>query len=144
MNYELDLGFRVFKLDSSNLHAWDGTPVTEENLLSLYDRMNSMIHNVKGDRSDMDMVYEIMLKLGVPLTYPVEKIDIDGVSAYSVGEDCLLLICLAENITTENIEAMADYAPAKIILAESSLADDTAMSNAHYILRDRRIELKLI
>lgn len=100
--------------------------------------------NVKQDRTDMDMVFEVMLKLGVPLTYPIERIDIDGVIAYSVGDDCLLLICLAENITTENIEAMADYAPAKIILAESALADDTAMSNAHYILRDRRIELKLV
>ncbi|NMP37836.1 MAG: hypothetical protein GX051_06890 [Clostridiales bacterium] len=111
-------------------------------MLSLYDRMNSMIHNVKVDRTYI--VCEIMLKWGVPLTYTVKKIDIDGVTAYSVGEDCLLLICLAENITTENIEAMADYAPAKIILAESALADDTAMSNAHYILRDRRIELKLV
>lgn len=85
-----------------------------------------------------------MLKMGIPLIYSVNSIDIDTVKAYSIGDDCLLLICLAENITTENIEAMTEYAPAKIILAESSLKDDTAMSNAHYILRDKSIELKLV
>jgi adenine-specific DNA-methyltransferase len=47
-------------------------------------------------------------------------------------------------ITPENIEAMCDLAPAKIIAAEEAFADDTALSNAHYILRDRDIELKLL
>lgn len=66
------------------------------------------------------------------------------VTCYSVGDECLLLICLEEGITSEIIEEMAEYAPAKIILAESSRADDTAMRNAYYILRDRRIQLKLV
>lgn len=56
----------------------------------------------------------------------------------------LLLICFAENLTAEDIEAMAEYAPAKMILAEQSFDDDTALSNAHYILRDKQIELKLV
>jgi adenine-specific DNA-methyltransferase len=137
-----DVGFKVFKLDTSNVKLWDGTPTENEQLL--FDRMNEMVSDIKTDRTDMVVVYEIMLKMGVPLTYKVEKIVICGKPAYSVGEDCLLLICLAENVTTEDIEAMADYAPAKIILAESSLADDTAMANAHYILKDRSIELKLV
>lgn len=137
-----DVGFKVFKLDTSNVKLWDGTPTENEQLL--FDRMNEMVSDIKTDRTDMDVVYEIMLKMGVPLTYKVEKIVVGGKPAYSVGEDCLLLICLAENVTTEDIEAMADYAPAKIILAESSLADDTAMANAHYILKDRSIELKLV
>ena len=62
--------------------------------------------------------------------------EFDGQTAYSVGEECLLLICLAPNVSSEMIEAMAEYALAKVILAEDSLADDSAMSNAHYILRD--------
>ena len=141
---ELDIGFKVFKLDNSNLKTWDGTPVDEGETLSLFDRMNDMIISVKPDRSDMDMVYEIMLKMGVEITYPVLTIEISGKKAYSIGENCLLLICLADGITSENVEQMANYSPTKIILAESSLADDTAMSNAHYILRDRGIELKLV
>lgn len=110
----------------------------------LLDRMNSMIHRVKFDRSDIDMVYEIMLKLGVPLTYSVGKIDVNGKTAYTVGEDCLLLICLADDVRPEDVEAMAEYAPAKLIIARDSFKDDTAMANAHYILRDRGIELKLV
>ena len=65
-------------------------------------------------------------------------------TAYAVGDDCLLLICLAENVQPEDVEAMAEYAPAKIIISRDSFADDTAMSNAYYILRDRSIELKLV
>ena len=140
----LDVGFKVFKLDTSNLKTWDSTPVAEEELQILFDRMNGMIHRVKSDRTDMDMIYEIMLKLGVPLTYSVGKIDVNCKTAYTVGEDCLLLICLADNVQPEDVEAMAEYAPAKLIIARDSFKDDTAMANAHYILRDRGIELKLV
>lgn len=139
-----DVGFRVFKLDASNLKTWDNTPVAEDDMQLLLDRMNGMIHRVKPDRSDMDMIYEIMLKLGVPLTYKVEKIGVNGKSAYTVGDDCLLLVCLAEEVQPEDVESMAEYAPAKVIIARDSFADDTAMANAHYILRDRGIELKLV
>lgn len=139
-----DVGFKVFKLDTSNLKTWDSTPVTEDDMQILLDRMNSMIHRVKSDRSDMDMVYEIMLKLGVPLTYSVGKIEVNCKIAYTVGDECLLLICLAEDVRPEDVEAMAEYAPAKLIIARDSFKDDTAMANAHYILRDKGIELKLI
>lgn len=139
-----DVGFKVFKLDTSNLKTWDSTPVTEDDMQILLDRMNGMIHRVKSDRSDIDMVYEIMLKLGVPLTYSAGKIDVNGKTAYTVGEDCLLLICLADNVRPEDVEAMAEYAPAKLIIARDSFKNDTAMANAHYILRDKGIELKLV
>lgn len=139
-----DVGFKVFKLDTSNLKTWDSTPVTEDDMQILLDRMNGMIHRVKSDRSDIDMVYEIMLKLGVPLTYSAGKIDVNGKTAYTVGEDCLLLICLADDVRPEDVEAMAEYAPAKLIIARDSFKNDTAMANAHYILRDKGIELKLV
>lgn len=140
----LDIGFKVFKLDTSNLKTWDSTPVSEEQLELLFERMNAMIDRVKEDRTDLDMVYEVMLKLGVPLTIPVIPMEINGKRVYSIQEDATLLVCLVEGISSEDVEALADHAPAKIILAKSSLADDTAMSNAYYILRDRGIELKLV
>ena len=141
---ELDIGFKVFKLDTSNIKLWDGTPVAEEDYQIILDRMNDMIDSIKDDRTDMDVIYEIMLKMGVPLTYPVLPFELDGVKAYSVGEDNLLMICLDAGIKTETIEQLADYAPAKIIIAESCFADVSAMRNAHYVLRDRKIELKLV
>ena len=140
----LDVGFKVFKLDTSNLKTWDSTPIKEEQLELLFTRMNSMIDRVKEDRTDLDMVYEIMLKLGVPLTAPVAPIEVNGKQAYSIQGDATLLVCLAENISLKDAEKLAALSPAKIILAKSSLADDTAMSNTYYTLRDLGIELKLV
>lgn len=140
----LDIGFKVYKLDTSNLKTWDSEPIADDDLLTLYDRMNQMISRVKSDRSDMDMVSEIMLKLGVPLTYPVGRTELNGKALYAVGADCLLLICLAENVQPTDVEAMAEYAPAKVIISRDSFTDDTAMANAYYILRDKGIELKLV
>lgn len=140
----LDVGFRVFKLDSSNLQTWDATPVDELRMEDLLNRMNTMINRVKADRSDLDMVCEVMLKLGVPLTYSVNKVAVNAKTAYTVGDDCLLLVCLAADITPEDVEAMAEYVPAKVIISRDSFANDTAMANAYYILRDRGVELKLL
>ena len=167
----LDIGFKVFRLDTSNLKLWDSTPITGNNQLEMFtERMNSMIDSIKDDRSDMDVIYEIMLKMGVPLTESVKQIQLAMHNAkciihnekpvnnnselcitnselqkvvYAVG-DFLLLIALYNDITAEDIDAMAAYAPAKIVCAEQGFKDDTALSNAHYILRDKQIELKLV
>ena len=142
--YNLDIGFKVFRLDTSNLKLWDSTPIMGENQLEMFtERMSSMIDSIKGDRTNMDVVYEIMLKMGVPLDTAVQYIEIDGKIVYIVG-DFLLMIALYNDITAEDIDAMAAYAPAKIVCAEQGFKDDTALSNAHYILRDKQIELKLV
>lgn len=140
----LDIGFKVFRLDTSNLKLWDSTPITGDNQLEMFtERMNSMIDSIKDDRSDMDVIYEVMLRMGVPLDTAVQYIEIDGKIVYIVG-DFLLMIALYEDITAEDIDQMAAYAPAKIVCAEQGFKDDTALSNAHYILRDKQIELKLV
>ncbi len=143
-NALLDIGFKVFKLDTSNMKLWDTTPIADGDADELVERMNRMVRRIKPERSDLDMVYEVMLKLGVPLTYPVQQLNINGKPVYEVGEDCLLLICLAEFVEPEDVQAMADYAPAKMIMSRDCFTSDTAMANAHYILRDRQIELKLV
>ena len=139
----LDVGFKVFKLDDSNLKTWDNTPIQDTQIDLFYERLNAMIDTVKDDRTDMDVVYEVMLKMGIPLDVEVQYMEINDKIAYIVG-DFILMICLADKITAEDIEAMAQYAPAKIICAEAGFADDSALSNAHYILKDRAIELKLV
>ncbi len=103
-----------------------------------------MTDSIKPDRTDMDVICEVMLRMGVPLETPVLPMDINSKKAYSIGEDCLLLVCLANGIEVDDVDAMTEYAPAKIILAEQGFESDTAMSNAHYILRDKGIELKLV
>ena len=139
----LDVGFKVFKLDDSNIKSWDSAPIEDTQIDIFYERLNSMIDTVKHDRTDMDVVYEVMIKMGIPLDVEVQYMEINDKIVYIVG-DFLLMICLGKDITAEDIEGMAQYAPAKIICAEAGFADDSALSNAHYILKDRAIELKLV
>lgn len=141
----LDVGFKVFKLDTSNLAKWDSSPL--ENAGALFQRLDTIENSVKSDRTELDVVYEVMLKLGVPLDYKVIPIEINDKKAYSIGEDCLVLICLdcgKDGITPEDIETMCEFVPAKIVSSEQAFKDDTALSNAHYILKDKNIEMKLL
>ena len=145
-NSTVDTGFKVFKLDTSNLVKWDSTPTPNPDEVT--QRMSLLHDTIKPDRNDLDVVYETMLKLGIPLDYPVTEISVNDKKAYSIGEDCLVLICLdygKDGITPEDIKTMCnDYLPAKIVASEKAFKDDVALSNAHYILRDRNVEMKLL
>ena len=116
---KLDLGFKVLKLDTSNLIKWDDTPTDNE--ADLFSRMDNMVESIKKDRSELDVIFEVMLKLGIPPTYKVTEITVNGRKVCSIGDDGLVLICLDGangGITPEDITAMCDLAPAKIIAAE--------------------------
>ncbi len=140
----LDVGFKVFKLDTSNLKAWDSSYISKDNVDELLRRLKDMIVRIKPDRTDMDIVYEVMLKLGIPLTYSVSQMDVQGKKVYAIGDDCLVLVCLDKEITPEIIKELVEYAPGKIVMADGSFEDNTAMSNAYYILKNAGINLKLI
>ena len=145
-NENVDTGFKVFKLDTSNLVKWDSTPT--EDTQELTNRMALLKDTIKPDRNDLDMVYETMLKLGIPLDYPVTEVSVNDKKAYSIGEECLVLICLdygKEGITADDVKTMCEeYVPAKIVASEQAFKDDVALSNAHYILKDHNIEMKLL
>ncbi len=145
-NENIDTGFKVFKLDTSNLVKWDSTPT--ENTKELTNRMALLKDTIKPDRNDLDMVYETMLKLGIPLDYSVTEVSVNDKKAYSIGEECLVLICLdygKEGITADDVKTMCEeYVPAKIVASEQAFKDDVALSNAHYILKDHNIEMKLL
>ena len=140
----LDVGFKVFELDTSNMNLWDSSYVSEEHSQLLFDRMNDMIETVKPDRTELEVVYEIMLKMGLPLTYAVLPIEVNGKKMWSIGEDCMLLICLARHITPEDVTDMCGYAPAKLVMADFCFDDTTAMANANYILKRHHVPLKLL
>ena len=144
---EVDTGFKVFKLDSSNLVKWDDTPILDNNTQDLFTRMNNMVESIKTDRTELDVVYEVMLKLGIPVTYKIFETQVNGRKVYSIGEDGLVLVCLDKSnggITPEDITAMCDLAPAKIVAAENAFKDDVALSNAYYISKDKGIEIELL
>lgn len=99
---EMDLGFKVFKLDSSNIKSWDGNP---ENLeTSLFDAVG----NIKTDRTEEDVLYEILLKYGLDLTLPIEEKTIEGKKVFNVGLGSLF-ICLADGITSKVAEGIGQW-----------------------------------
>lgn len=99
---DLDLGFKVFKLDSSNIRPWDGNP---ENLED--DLFNSG-DNIKADRSAEDVLYEVLLKYGLDLTLPIEERDIEGNKVFSVGYGALF-VCLDKEIKGSVAEGIGKW-----------------------------------
>lgn len=143
----LDIGFKVFKLDSSNLKAWDSSPLRgkgDDAVQELIKRLDESVDRRKPDRTDLDMVYEVMLKLGIKLTEPIKKMNFDGKIAYSIKEECLLLVCLDKNLETETVDKMTKLAPAYIVFGQECFEDVSAMSNAKLLLKRKKIGMKFV
>ncbi|QXP58425.1 site-specific DNA-methyltransferase [Olleya sp. HaHaR_3_96] len=99
---DLDLGFKVFKLDSSNIKGWDGNPDDLET--SLWDSVT----NIKDDRTEEDVLYEILLKYGLDLTLPIEEKTIEGKTVFNVGFGALF-ICLGDNLNSKVAEGIGKW-----------------------------------
>jgi adenine-specific DNA-methyltransferase len=141
-----DMGFRVFRLDSSNLKLWDDTPITGENAAEEFtQRMMGMLEILKPDRSDLDVVYEVMLKLGQDLCEPIVAIDLpNDRQVYGVGADIKFIVCLTQHITAEDAALMADCAPGRIVFADQCFDNSEAKSNVKLTLRDKGIGIRVL
>jgi adenine-specific DNA-methyltransferase len=134
-----DLGFRVFKLASSNIYAWD------PNRDDLPQTLQDSIEHLKADRTEQDILFELLLKLGLDLTVPIEQKTIAGKTVHSIGAGTIL-VCLAEKIVAAEVEPLAlgmvawheELAPAgetSIVFRDSAFADDVAKTNLTAILQ---------
>ncbi|MCB5363769.1 site-specific DNA-methyltransferase [Pseudomonas aeruginosa] len=143
-SWQGDTGFRVFKLDTSNIRAW--TPKPDDLEATLFDHQD---HLLEG-RSEADVLYELLLKLGLDLCVPIEKRSIEGLGVHAVGGG-VLLACLAEKITREQVEPLAqgiiawrrELAPAgdtTCVFRDSAFADDVAKTNLAAILEQHGIQ----
>jgi adenine-specific DNA-methyltransferase len=139
-----DLGFRVFKLDSSNINAWD--PDRENLDQALLDSME----HVKPDRSDDDVLYELLLKLGLDLCVPIEQKTIARKVVHSIGAGALI-VCLATKISRDDAEPLAlgiiewhkQQNPAgesTVVFRDSAFADDVSKTNLAAILQQHGLE----
>lgn len=138
----LDIGFKVFKLDSSNLVKWDNTPTTDEE--EVKKRIQQSIFYLVEGRSDLDLVYEIMLKNGLSLTLPVEEREFDGVKAYIINHPAYkVLICLQTNITLSAVEEMGKETIGTYIFADRCFADANILSNTEEIFKKKDKEMRL-
>jgi adenine-specific DNA-methyltransferase len=98
----LDTGFKVFKLDSSNIKGWDGLPDNLEN--SLFESQD----NIKSDRTEEDVLFEILLKYGLDLTLPIEEKILEGKKVFNVGFGALF-ICLGNELTSKVAEGIGQW-----------------------------------
>ena len=136
-NKDLDIGFKVFKLDSSNLEKWDPDYNNlEQTLLTSQD-------NIKQDRTQEDLIYEIMLKYGIDLTLPIQKHDTETNIIYSVGFGTLL-ICLDNNITkeiaSEILKLTEDAEISRVVFKDNGFASDSDKTNIKEILKTNNID----
>jgi adenine-specific DNA-methyltransferase len=139
-----DIGFRVFKLNTSNIRAWNPNPGDLDQTL-----LNHKDHLVEG-RTESDVLYEVLLKLGLDLCVPVEHRTLNGKDVYSVGGG-VLIACLSTAVSTTDVEALAEgivawrkeLAPAgdtTCVFRDSAFADDVAKTNMAAILEQNGIQ----
>ena len=129
---KLDVGFKVFKLDSTNIKPWDGTQDINQMLLEASGNV------VKTDRTDLDVVYELMLMYGV-FNEVVEEIKINGKTLYSIGEH-FLMVCLFKSITKQDIEAIIKLKPKNVIFNDAGFENDNVKINAELTLKNHGVE----
>lgn len=138
-----DTGFRVFKLASSNIRAWEPDRNDLEGSL-----LKNAEHLVQG-RKAQDVLYELLLKLGLDLCVPIEAKTIAGKSVHSIGGGALI-VCLADGLTKDVIEPLASgivawrvaLAPAvdtRVVFKDSGFTDDIAKTNMAAILNQNEI-----
>jgi len=133
-----DIGFKVFKLDSSNIKKWNPSEDLETSL-------QESISNIVDGRTEEDVVYEIMLKMGLDLSYPVEKKTINDRDIYSIGFGALM-ICLGDNLTKEVAEDMVELYKEqkpetwKVVFKDNGFVTDAAKVNTLEILKNAGLE----
>lgn len=119
----LDTGFRVLKLDSTNMKDvyYNPDELTIETLMGTVD-------NIKEDRTPEDLLFQVMLDLGVLLSSKIEQTVIGGKTVYNVA-DGFLIACFDENVTEETITAIAKMKPYYFVMRDSSMASDSVAAN---------------
>lgn len=124
---DLDIGFRCLRLDESNMKPVYYTPdeVGQQDLFSLVD-------NVKDDRTPEDLLFQVMLDLGVLLSSPIEVKEIAGKKVFNVS-DGFLLACFDHNVTEETVKAIAQMKPYYAVFRDSSMANDSVATNFEQI-----------
>ena len=135
----LDIGFKVFKLDSSNLQKWQPQP--EDLMASLEASMDNFL----PDRTELDIVYEIALKLGLELSYEVEERETDGHTIYVIGAGALM-ICLDSQISMNTAEALLrlheEYEPEtwQVVFRDTGFLSDQEKTNIKETLKSAGLD----
>ena len=123
----VDIGFRVLKLDSTNMKDVYYSPAEFQPSL-----LDSLADNIKEDRTPEDLLFQVMLDLGILLSSKIEESVIDGKKVFNV-EDNYLIACFDENVTDETVTAIAKQKPYYFVMRDSSMATDSVATNFEQI-----------
>ncbi len=137
LNSKLDVGFRVLKLDSSNMQDVYYTPDKFDT--SLFD---SLEDNIKPDRTGEDLLFQVMLDLGIELSAKIESKEIAGKQVFSVDDD-YLLACFDTDVNETTIEEMAKLLPTHLVIRDASAANDNVLDNFDQIIESYSNEKKI-
>lgn len=120
---ELDIGFRVFRVDSSNMNNvyYSPSEVSQE-------QMDLFAENIKADRTPEDLLFQVMLDLGILLSSTIEETVISGKKVFSVAGG-YLLACFDSNVTEETVKAIAQKQPFYAVFRDSGMASDSVAAN---------------
>ncbi|MCA0385330.1 MAG: site-specific DNA-methyltransferase [Firmicutes bacterium] len=119
----LDIGFRVLKVDSTNMKNVYYNP--DEYTPTLFDELSD---NIKEDRTSLDLLFQVMLEMDVLLSSKITETEICGKKVYSVMDD-YLIACFDKGITSEVVEAIAMKEPYYAVFRDNSMADDSTMAS---------------
>lgn len=134
---DLDIGFRVLKLDTSNMEDVFYTPDKFEPSL-----LDSLVDNIKTDRSGEDLLFQVMLDLGIELSAKIERKEIAGKEVFSVDDD-YLLACFDKDVNETTIEEMAKFLPTHLVIRDASAANDNVLDNFDQIIESYSNEKKI-
>lgn len=131
-------GFRVLKLATSNFNVWSANTETTTTD-GLTQQLDLHIDHIQPNRTSEDLLYEILLKSGFPLTTPVQTITIEGIAVYSVANGAML-ICLDKSLTHEAIKGMAELRPQRVVCLDEGFAgNDQLKTNAVLIMKAKGV-----
>ena len=127
-DWKVDTGFRVLKLDNTNMENVFYTPAetTEQTLFA---------DNIKPDRTDEDLLFQVMMELGIALSDKIGKAEIAGKTVWNVGQG-YLMACFEPNVTEETITAIAKQQPQYFVIADRSMASDNVADNFEQLFEE--------
>lgn len=140
---KLDVGFRAFKLDSSNIQAWDTSVEKFEGQLDAFLANNG--DSIKADRTEEDVLFEILLKYGLDLTLPIQEKSVDGCTIYNIGFGAMY-ICLSDKINISVAVAIGEWhkdssdTKPSVIFKDAGFANDADKTNTVQTLRQAGID----
>jgi adenine-specific DNA-methyltransferase len=127
----IDFGFRVFKLDSSNMKDvyYNPNEIDQRTLTNLKD-------NIKEDRSDKDLLYQVLLEMAVPISANVNEETVGNKTIYRVNDN-FLIACFDDEVDLETVTKIAEFNPLRIVFKDSSFKDDAAKVNCDEYLKNK-------